>query len=138
MDLIHWTDEYSVGVKMIDTQHQKIVKIINKLNNLIEKDTISSALNEIFDELADYAKYHFSTEEKYFHEFDYKLTEEHEKMHKYYIEKIEQFKQDNKLDIKNAFVVLDFLEDWWIGHINGADKKYTKCFNEHGLNGVEK
>jgi hemerythrin len=29
--------------------------------------------------------------------------------------------------------VMNFLKDWLQKHIKGIDKKYTRCFNEHGL-----
>ena len=56
-------------------------------------------------------------------------------MHEAYREKIENLKKD--YDEANSettlFAINNFLNDWWIWHINNADKEYTQYFNANGL-----
>lgn len=134
MPLITWKDSYSVGVKELDAQHQKIFELINQLYaamvDMKEKEIIASVIKDV----AEYSHYHFGTEEKYMDEFDFAEKEAHEEYHKKYIEKVGQFEKECREGKENLpQETLDFLEDWWNLHILGIDKKYSKFFNDHGL-----
>lgn len=134
MPLINWDQSCSVGVKEIDTQHRAIFEIINRLYALMQANKDSESLSSIVQELMDYARYHFSTEEKYFDQFHYPDKETHIKAHHTYKEKVSQFVKDyaNSKTVL-SFDIIDFLEDWWLDHIKGLDKQYTDCFHNHGL-----
>lgn len=134
MTPIKWTDSYSVGVKEIDHQHQKMFDIINKLYDLSDKPKSKEDFDAVVKELVDYANYHFSTEEKYFDKFNYAEKEGHEHIHMQYSVKIVEFQtrvSDNLGPLLSE--MLDFLQDWWVGHINGTDKRYTESFHQHDL-----
>ncbi len=132
--LLIWNESNSVGVKEIDEQHKKIFGMINELYSAMKESKEKQVLNGLIAGLLDYAKYHFSTEEKYFDEFNYEGKEMHIDRHHRYVDKILQFEKEfeEKKDFL-SYDILDFLEDWWIKHINGADKGYTECFHKHGL-----
>ena len=128
-----WKDEYSVNVKEIDDQHKHLVGIINNL-----ADTVSTPNKEIIENIIDqiiqYKTIHFATEEKYFHKFNYEGTKEHEARHHEFDQKIQEIRdQYNEDPASLAFALIDYLEDWFVTHLNLADHKYTKCFNDHGL-----
>lgn len=138
MDFIKWDESFSVGVKLIDAQHQKLFKMINTLHNSLKKieNGGSEPLENVILQLAAYVDFHFKTEEKYFHEFDYEKTKEHEAQHKFYEDKIKEFNdkyQKGAVEEEVGVEVLKFLEEWIMKHIKVNDKEYTKCFNEHGL-----
>lgn len=128
-----WKDEYSVNVKEIDEQHKHLVGIINNLVDAVSspnKETIA----DIIDQIIQYKTTHFATEEKYFHEFNYEDTKEHEARHHEFSQRIQELKDQHKEDtVSLGFTLVDFLENWFVTHLNLADHKYTKCFNEHGL-----
>ena|SRR3972149_9404054 len=128
--LLKWNKLYSVNVKEIDDQHKKIFEIINRLYH-VHKNIDKGDLEEILNELENYAKYHFSTEEKYFNKFSYSDKENHIKTHEWYIQKIAEFKKRNINTIMND--LLKFLRDWWLGHVQAVDIKYSDFFNQHGL-----
>lgn len=131
-----WNENYSVGVKEIDQQHQQMIGIINRLYEMVENKNFNDAVvSDILTELVEYADYHFSTEEKYFREFDYPKTESHVEMHNDYRARAGEMKEDYEAGKKNE-VLLDlgnFLNGWWTWHINNTDKEYTECFHQHGL-----
>jgi len=134
-ELITWGDMYKLGLEEIDPQHQKLVAIINKLYKAMQTSTEKEEMKTIFNELTDYADYHFSTEEKHFEEFDYKDKVVHTQSHEAYKAKIAQFVKDYEGGATSAlpFQLMDFLGEWWSGHILGADRKYVECFHEHGM-----
>ncbi|MDD2822604.1 MAG: bacteriohemerythrin [Candidatus Daviesbacteria bacterium] len=132
--MIIWDKDFSVGIKEIDEQHQKLFEIINRLDDSTNAPTNTEKISEIIKELLDYSVYHFSTEEKYFKEFNYEHTEAHIKSHNLYKEKVDQFIIDFKEKDGNLpFEIINFLSNWWTAHVNGQDKLYVKCFHEHGL-----
>ena len=131
---LEWEAEYSVGVELIDNQHKKMFETINALIDSIDNFPTQEKLNDIIQRLIAYKKFHFSTEEKYFDEFDYEFTEEHKAKHEEFSKKVDEIVASGKEDVLSlAFSLVDFLEDWLIHHILKEDQKYVKCFKEHGL-----
>ena len=134
MQLLVWKDSYSVGVKELDVQHQKIFELIDRLCTAIADTEEQKMADKIIEELENYSKFHFSTEEKYFDMFNYDEKEEHKAKHEKYKEKTEKFKSDS-VENNPALLrdILDFMVDWWNSHIQQTDKRYAKCFQDHGL-----
>ena len=134
MPLLTWEQKHSVGVKELDDQHKKLFAIVTKLFDAMSASRDLEELNAILKEMDNYAHYHFATEEKYFDQFDFADKIPHIAQHRAFDKKAEDFIKMNELGNPTlSFAVLDFLEDWWLGHINNVDKQYTKCFNDHGL-----
>lgn len=125
MELVKWTDKFSVGIKEIDNQHRGLVIIINELFTYMSDGKAKDKLNEVFDHLTDYTRKHFSTEELMLYKYAYPDIDQHKSEHKKFIEKLENLKSDfsnNKITV--SLEVLNFLKDWLINHIQKSDKKY--------------
>lgn len=134
MSLITWNESYSVNIAEIDKQHQKLIDMLNDLNDAMKKGKGKDALGKILSGLVSYTVTHFKIEEKYFNEFGYPETAHHKKEHDTFIEKVTDFK--DKFESRNLFLTIDvmnFLSDWLKNHIMGTDKKYSSFFNEKGL-----
>lgn len=126
MELVKWTQEYSVGIKEIDNQHQGLIIIINELFNLMTVGKAKDNLIEIFDHLTDYSKKHFFAEELMMVKYAYNDYQQHKNEHAKFIEKLNGLKSDfanGKVTI--SLEVLSFLKDWLINHIQISDKKYA-------------
>ncbi|HAO52592.1 TPA: hemerythrin [Candidatus Magasanikbacteria bacterium] len=129
-----WKEEYSMHVQEIDQQHKKMIGMISDLFDSINKKDTKEKLGGILDELIKYAGYHFATEEKYFVLFNYENTEEHiNEHHKFTAKVLDLQKKYLNHEIEISFELIDFLEDWLLYHLLESDKKYIKCFTEHGL-----
>ena len=83
-----WNEKYSVGFDEIDTQHKKFLILTDEVRDLIGKgeheNTVLNKVNELFN----YAKWHFDTENIYMKKCRYEYVEEHSNEHKKIIEKI--------------------------------------------------
>ena len=133
MAYVVWKQDYSVGVEIIDDQHKHFIDIFNRLYSIIQQGQTTS-LDKIIEELVIYTKVHFDTEEKYFKEFNYEGASEHINAHKILTAKVGEFlERKNEDQLIVSFELLDFMENWLIDHLSVMDKKYTKCFKEHGL-----
>jgi len=74
--------------------------------------------------LEQYIAIHFRVEEEIMAEAGYPKLKEHIRQHKKLIMLTENLLQD-VLSHPEPETVLKFLKDWWLGHINGEDKKYV-------------
>ncbi|OGF28091.1 hypothetical protein A2303_00740 [Candidatus Falkowbacteria bacterium RIFOXYB2_FULL_47_14] len=130
MPLLEWKDDYSVGVEEFDRQHKKMFGLINGLHDKMrEKIMDKNDLEKLLAELSAYAEEHLKTEEKYFALYDYPQKEAHAKTHDTYREKIRDFMAAEQ-DHFASFEIMDFLEDWWLGHVITMDKAYEPFFKE--------
>lgn len=135
MNFIDWTDDLSVGVETFDEQHKKLISIINKLFDALKQGKANNILSEIFDELIDYTKFHFKSEEQLMTKYGYKDYEYHLKEHNYLTDKVVDLKEKYKEgDLMISIEVMEFLRNWLKDHILVTDKKYGKFFNENGIN----
>lgn len=139
MDKFVWTEEYGVGIKEIDEQHKHFFGIANEVVDLSEKENFSK--EEVFaalEGLGDYAFYHFKTEEDYFDKFNYPEAPLHIDAHNKFRETVSGYLADiRKKDVdvkKMAEDAASYSADWLFKHILAMDRKYSKFFNERGLN----
>lgn len=137
MPLIEWKSEYALGVKEIDEQHQKMLSIINRLYDLFtdKKHEDQGEIDKIIKEMADYAVYHFETEEKYFQLYAYEKSTEHIEVHNQYRTKIDAWRIKYAADKNTAifFEISEFLQNWWTWHINNTDRDYVPFMKANGV-----
>ncbi len=137
MEPVRWNDSFSVGVKAVDLQHQKLFSIVNDLiagkNSHKEKEIIGKILKE----LADYTVYHFSTEEKFF--ILHPEFKRHSEIHRSFVDKVSGFISDfNNGNVLLSSDILNFLIDWLKAHILDMDKNYFEQLHYSSLAGANK
>ena len=133
---ITWKQDYSVGVKEIDLQHQRFVDLMNQTYDTLYKDESKEKIINLVEEIFSHGALHFHTEEGYFDKFNYPNTDEHKRAHLNLLNQTTSFKTriGSESDYKKAVSdLIDFLENWLVEHMLTHDKKYTKFFNDNGL-----
>jgi len=134
MDFINWEDKLSVGVAEIDTEHKKLISLINNLNHAIQIKSSTKTLEEILLSLIDYTKFHFGHEEKLLQQNGYAELPQHHKEHEELTAKVIDFHE--RLSTGKASFTLElmlFLRDWLINHIMKTDMQYKEFFNSKGI-----
>lgn len=134
MQIAIWKPEYSVGVKSIDEDHQKLFDLLNQLFVSMTKGKGKEIINDIITELERYVVFHFGREESYFRVTNYPFASQHMEEHQYFKQKVAELKKDvasNKGMV--APDVLGFLSDWLKNHIAKSDKAYEDHLKKHGL-----
>ncbi len=128
MKKIEWTNDLSVGVDIIDEQHQKWIEHYNNAVAAIEKHHEVAQISQSLEFLSDYTEVHFATEEKAMAESGYPELEEHKAKHnalrKTLAAMSEEFIEDGATDLL-AESVETFLGNWLIKHIEEVDKRYA-------------
>lgn len=132
--ILEWEEKYSVGVTLIDHQHQQMFRMINDLVDIIHGVPDKERVADLLDAIIKYKRVHFATEEGYFTEFNYEGAAEHIAEHHKFNETLVDLKEKYADDtIGLAFELVDFLEDWLVQHLLYTDQKYKECFRAHGL-----
>jgi hemerythrin len=132
--MIEWDDNYSVNVSIIDEQHKKLIDIINKAITAKRHNDRPEEISEILYDMTVYAYEHFKIEEAYMKKYEYPEYEFHKNEHTgFYIKTLVYNNREYKGDNQITDDILEYLQQWLVGHIQITDKKYTDCFNKNGL-----
>jgi hemerythrin-like metal-binding protein len=134
MNIITWSDEYSVGVAELDNQHKKIIALINELNASREISSRSEQLHNILGRIIIYAQNHLDYEENLLRENAYPGYENHLRKHQDYKLKVSDFAVDileYREDLPEK--LLNYLNQWWTAHILKEDMQYKPFFEEKGI-----
>ena len=135
MALMTWNQNMSVGVKVLDDDHKRLVALINELHDALKTGHGKDALGKILDSLVSYTKSHFAHEEQFFARTNYPDSAAHKKQHddltKQVLEVQTKFKNGATGNL--SLEVMMFLKDWLTNHIQGSDKKYGPYLNSKGI-----
>jgi len=132
-DLIMWTPKLSMGIKEIDDQHKHFIALLNKVN-LVKPTENKEKVGKLITELMEYARIHFTTEERYFEKYKYPFAKEHMAQHEKLLSNAIKF--SNKFDEVGVKVIPElalFLKDWLEQHLAKHDQKYAKYFKKNGF-----
>lgn len=129
MQIITWSDKFSIDVEMIDEQHRNLFNLVNKLHEHIDDGSSNQALSDALDALIDYTQYHFSAEEDYMFNTAYPRFEQHKAMHDTLTSQVLVFKKEFLEGRGDARKFLEFLYHWLTKHIMDEDKKIGKYMN---------
>lgn len=131
-----WQYNYTLNDDKIDEQHGTLISEVERLCLLVDKGCESALLVETFIVIINYAKEHFVDEERLMHKIGFPETEEQEKMHAEFIEKIDdqllKFRSHKKFEIKELFA---FLQAWIENHILVEDRKIADFIAQKDKNG---
>lgn len=121
-----WDKNLETGIPLIDQQHQKLVDLLNQLAlHLVRGEKVE--LEQVFDELAAYADFHFKAEEKIwgpcFLEDEWLI--DHKQAHSSFLPKVKKIREEG--EGKPFYTVIEetikFLIHWLTYHILDNDKR---------------
>lgn len=121
---IVWHDNNNLDISIIDEQHKAIVSIINSLHYFMLTGRGNKIIKPTMIMLAQYINIHFQTEEAIMTEASYPAFDEHIALHKALLRKTKEISIDANRN-KDSIMVLKFLKEWWLNHINKEDRKYA-------------
>ena len=126
IDIFQWSDHFNTDIAKIDEQHRRLVQLLNQLACNAAFHCDIQTLNSAFDKLADYAVYHFQTEETIWHEYlqDDALAMKHKVEHNNFTSTISSLKNEQAPHSLYSRIdkVLLFLVNWLAYHILESDK----------------
>ena len=125
-DIFPWNANFKVGIQVIDEQHQKLVALINQLAGSIAANDAPLHCDVILDQLKEYARYHFSSEEAIWHQYlpNDALEASHHVSHVNFLTFIDKTRFEEKVTPNSATPnkIIAFLIHWLASHILESDK----------------
>ena len=120
---IAWKDYYTVNERSLDAEHKQIIEIINTLYTAMQRHAENHVMQDVLARLANYTMTHFAHEEEHMLAAGYADFDTHKVLH----DRMRQrtLELQTHMDAVSAPAVLLYLKDWWVNHIQGADKQYA-------------
>jgi hemerythrin len=123
---VEWSDDLSVGVEMIDSQHKELIRAVNRLTEAMWEGKGSEETGKLLSFLADYVVTHFGSEERLMVTHKYPKYEAHKEAHdrftKDFLRMKSQYDQ-GEITTSLAIKVLDDTWEWLRTHIRAVDKE---------------
>ena len=134
MALVTWDQSYSVSVRRMDEQHQKLFALINALHDAMRQGKGQAAVQDTVRELAAYTVTHFRAEEELLRKSNYPGLVAREMEHRKYLAKVNQLVENLKAGkIASSISVRGFLKAWLADHFRRTDRSYTAHLNAQGV-----
>lgn len=134
MPIVAWCSEFSVNVNEIDTQHRKMLELVNNLHSAVEACLDKKDLQDLLVELVDFTHMHFLTEEQLMKKYDYPQFAMHHKEHRMLLRHM----SDLVVAVSNGkhptfYSDYDVSTDWALVHISEHDKSLGAFLNTKGI-----
>ncbi len=134
MEILKWREAYETGVEQMDTQHKKLIKLVNQLYAMLRQKAELDELDAILQEMSDYAEQHLRDEEALLHKHGYPDFNRQKESHQEYYDTMDELFAEMEVDkYEAAQKIYRFLRKWWIDHIVGEDKEYGEYLREKGV-----
>lgn len=125
-----WDEHFITGLETVDKQHHHLVDLFNQLGESLMAGNADNddALQDIFAQVADYAKYHFAEEERLMLEAGIapQYLDRHRKIHHQFIDQVSAMWKTRSSISNPSEVFLGFLSSWLGYHILGEDQAMAR------------
>jgi hemerythrin-like metal-binding protein len=129
MEAFVWDQRFVTGLEKVDEQHHHLVDVVNLVGDMLtSQHTPEEDLQAIFQQLADYAHFHFSEEERLMEEvgIDARHAQVHRDHHAQFITQVLQMWRSRATMSNPAEVLHGFLAAWLSFHILDEDQRMAR------------
>ena len=128
--LLTWQESLNTGIDIIDSQHQRIVEMINHLH-VAQKSGSRAAITEVIDEMVDYTLSHFAFEEELMEEAGYPFCAAHKRVHEVFARRVSEMRMRFEAGEDVVGELQGMLSRWLFNHIRNDDKAYADQVKQH-------
>ena len=125
-EVFPWGSGFETGIKVIDQEHQTLVRFVNALANALVHDDVTKG-QRILEQLIDYAKYHFDSEEAIWEKYfpDDEWGQLHRQEHALLVSKVLKFGSEGRSNLSRSQLehAAKFLISWLTTHILEDDMR---------------
>lgn len=122
MSLIIWRDDYSCGHEVVDSQHYKMVELINQLHADSYLGLAQQRLHGHLEFLFHYVNNHFLLEENLMLLHKLPMESSHRAEHATFRQKLEEIYADFQQGQCDVAGLLELLQRWFVEHMTETDK----------------
>ncbi len=129
---LNWHKSLSFENETIDSQHQDLISLYNKLYQAVELKLSNEIILNIVITFQHHARIHFKDEEQLMVTISYPEYETHAKIHKQLINEFEYFvKKINSDDSVSPIQILVYIHNWFVNHFKNTDGQLLKYLNKN-------
>ncbi len=133
MEKIRWQNNLSVGIEMIDKQHQQWIAHYNDIVESITSQQNKTQVSKTLGFLIDYTEVHFATEEKHMAANSYPGLPEHKAKHdglRATLGSLVKEFEEEGATTQLSEAIDTFLGHWLIRHIQEVDSRFGDFVKE--------
>ncbi len=132
-EVFPWNPNFETRISEVDEQHKQLVHLLNQLAAHFAHRSEPLKLNEVFTELANYADFHFQSEEKIWQPYfdDDLWFTSHQQVHRSFMESVIRIREQEESKSLDEIVgdLLKFLTRWLAFHILDSDMRMAKTID---------
>lgn len=127
LQVFEWGSQFDTGVELIDSQHRRLVALINGLGEAVVRDDKTASL-DMLEQVKVYAAYHFEAEEAWSIQAGQppQALAAHHQTHAGFVHQLAQFADGWCGGGEKAQALHRFLTSWLITHILGDDRNMVR------------
>jgi hemerythrin len=133
MICIEWEERFAIGVQELDQHHKHLLDLLNRAYTSCMLNTPIADLKNIFKELEEYTRYHFSAEERVMEENLYPGLCEQKQEHEIFIQKLtilmQNIEENETCTTIELVGLTEFLTEWIRDHIINLDNRFGQYLN---------
>lgn len=118
-----WNFKFELGHEKIDAEHRIFLGLIVDFQEAAKQAASKERLQQILEQIAKYAEFHFTSEELIMTEHQYPEQREHEFLHNTLLEEVKNICNQFFLDECKHNEVSNFLINWFAFHVSQQDRK---------------
>lgn len=122
--LLHWKEEFSIGVPSIDQEHQELIELINELYAELESGEAGSTVADFLGEIYAQISAHFALEETMMRQQRYDQYDDHKIDHERLLDDIRDMidTYGDRYSVDGA-ALASRLESWFGEHFKTHDAR---------------
>ena len=121
--IFQWTNEYAVGVRQIDEEHQRLFALAESLHQAMLEGLGKAILQDLLASLVAYTCYHFAHEEQLMERIRYPDYRQHREQHHELRQRVREIQgRFSSGEMTMTIEVMQFLMEWLRRHTTTSDR----------------
>jgi hemerythrin-like metal-binding protein len=121
--IVDWNEALSTGVPLLDEQHKALFNCVTEIEWAVQERRVILTIHAV-DQLKNYVRTHFSTEEHLMRIHGFPGLERHIEEHRQFSTALFQLIMAN-VQRDNSAEMLAFLKSWLVDHLGRSDMEYV-------------
>jgi len=134
MVYFEWNSQVELGHPLLDEQHKRLFSLSEAVAQTLTNSAELRLVAEALQDLIDFARVHFTAEERLMRDSNYPNTEAHSKFHTLLLAELDEYwlkvQQEGNASLTVTALVA-FLWHWLILHIDSEDREVVSWVQSH-------
>lgn len=131
---VRWSDSYRVHIKQLDTEHQELIRLLDKLHRTVAEGKAPEDILAAFRAFLEHCQSHFASEEKLLEDNSYPGLEKQRAEHQKMLQKAKRVEEQVRHEtLRLDQPLLNQMRDVFLSHIVGQDSAYSEFLTFKGV-----